>query len=71
MTQRLRKPLVELVTDINIRESLQWIYEYLIQVPILAGEFEHMEIDFQGAISNELIPHRLGFKPKDVIQTFN
>ncbi len=67
MTRRLRKPLVDLIKDINIRESLQWIYEYILQIPILRGDFKFFEVTFNGAVTDEKIPHNLGFTPKDII----
>lgn len=68
MALQLRKPLVELIEDANIRESLQWIYEYLSDISLLRGQFEHFDIEIQGA-TTEKIPHKLGFIPKDVILT--
>lgn len=67
---KLRKPLVELIEDPNIRESLTWLYEYLIQIPLLQGEFEFYEMDIRSTATDEAIVHKLGFVPKDVILTF-
>jgi hypothetical protein len=69
MAVQLRKPLVELIQDVNIRESLQWIYEYLSDISLLRGQFQHFEITFPAAKTDEKIPHKLGFVPTDVILT--
>jgi len=69
MPNNLRKPLVELIEDENVRESLQWVYEYLSQIPLLGGQFTHFIVKFSAAVANEKIPHKLGFTPTDVIQT--
>ena len=66
---RIRKPLVELIEDEAVRESLIWLYEYLVQLPILRGEFEFFEVDIRSSIVDESIPHKLGFVPKDIILT--
>lgn len=70
MSERLRKPLVELMQDMNIRESFTWLYEYLIRVPILKSELEHFERTFSQPLSQEKVPHGLGFTPKDIILTY-
>jgi hypothetical protein len=69
MTQDLRKPLVELIEDVNIRESLTWLYEYLIQVPILRGAWRFVETEVRSTGVDEEILHGLTFTPKDVILT--
>lgn len=69
MARQLRKPLVELIEDTNVRESLQWIYEYLSDISLLRGQFQHYSIEFPAPISDERIPHKLGFQPTDVILT--
>jgi hypothetical protein len=68
MTQ-LRKPLVELMEDVNIRESFTWLYEFLTQIPILQGDFKFFEFEIKSTNTAEKIPHRLGFVPKDIILT--
>lgn len=65
----LRKPLFDQIEDENVRDSLQWMWDYLKAVPLLQGEFEHFELSFTRAVTNEKISHRLGFKPSDIITT--
>ena len=67
---KLRKPLVELIDDENTRESLTWIYEFLINVPLLNGEFDFFEEEIRSTATDEKIVHKLGFVPKDVILTY-
>lgn len=70
MTERLRKPLVDLMNDENIRESFTWLYEFLTQIPLLNGDFEHFEYTIEQAVTDEKLPHKLGFTPKDIILTY-
>ena len=65
----LRKPLFDQIKDDNVRDSLQWMWEYLKAVPMLQGQFEHFELSFTRAVTNEKISHRLGFSPADIIVT--
>jgi hypothetical protein len=69
MTRPLRKPLVDLIEDVNVRESLSWLYEYLIQVPLLRGQFDFFEVQIFSTGVEEKVPHKLGFVPKDIIVT--
>lgn len=68
-TASLRRPIFEEITDERVRESIQWMYEYLLATPLLQGRFEHFSITTIGAVTNLKIPHTLGFAPKDIIQT--
>lgn len=65
-----RRPLIDQIKDITVRESLQWMYDYLQAVPLLSSNFEHFEQEFLKAETEVSVPHRLGFVPKDVIETY-
>jgi hypothetical protein len=69
MSIPLRRPIFEDIKDERVRESVQWLYEYLIAEPILRGKFEFFEITTKGAVTALKIPHNLGFQPKDIIKT--
>lgn len=65
----LRRPVFEAIEDERVREALQWMWEYLKAEPLLQGEFQHFELNFTAAVVNQMIPHRLGFVPRDIIET--
>ena len=69
MTTPLRRPIFEDIQDPRVRESIQWMYEYLIAEPLLVGKFEFFETTTIGAVTALKIPHNLGFLPKDIIVT--
>ena len=64
-----RRPVFEAMTDERVREALQWLYEYILQQPILQGNFQFFELTFDRAETNIQIPHQLALVPKDIIQT--
>lgn len=65
----LRRPILEDIKDPRVRESLQWMYEYLISEPLLLGKFDFFEVTTKGAVTALKVPHNLGFRPKDIIVT--
>lgn len=67
--QVLRRPIFDAIQDPTVRESMQWIYEYLLAIPLLKGNFEHFEVTFSTAVTNEKVNHNLGYAPKDIIVT--
>jgi hypothetical protein len=69
MSTQLRRPIFEDIKDQRVRESIQWMYEYLIAEPMLQGKFQHFEVTTRGAVTALKIPHNLGFMPKDIIVT--
>lgn len=69
MSIPLRRPVFDAIDDQRVRESIQWMYEYLIAEPILRGKFEFFEFSVGGAVTALKIPHNLGFRPKDIIKT--
>jgi hypothetical protein len=69
MGQILRKPLFDQIKDENVRDAVQWIWDYLSSVPMLRGQFEHFSLTFTRAVTNEKINHSLGFSPSDIIVT--
>jgi hypothetical protein len=68
-TPTLRKPLFDRIKDEGVRESVQYLYEYLISIPLIQSKFEHFEIAVKKAETNLNIPHSLGFQPKDIVLT--
>lgn len=64
-----KRPLIDQIQDITVRESLQWMYDYLQALPLLSSNFEHFQKEFLKAETEVSIPHRLGFTPLDIIQT--
>ena len=69
MSTQLRRPIFEDIKDQRVRESIQWMYEYLISESMLQGKFQHFEITTRAAVTALKIPHNLGFQPKDIIVT--
>ncbi len=65
----LRQPALEGIGDLATRESIQWILDYLSNQPLLSGQFQHFELEFNKIETNLKVPHSLGFQPLDVIQT--
>lgn len=65
----LRRPRLEEIPDENIRQSLQWLFDYLTTEVLLLSEFKHFEIEFNKAETELLFPHNLAFLPKDIIVT--
>ena len=69
MSSILRQPAVEGIEDLATRESIQWIFDFFKEQSFLRGNFQHMEFAFKKADTNVKVPHGLGFRPLDVIQT--
>lgn len=69
MSILIRVPPYEKLEDPVSRECFQWIIDYVRDVPLLQGSFRHFQLTFTRAETDLLIPHRLGFQPKDIIQT--
>ena len=59
----------ENIQDRVARDNFQKISESFRDNAILQGFWRFYEIAFTGAVLNKRIPHKLGFKPKDIIQT--
>ena len=69
MSGVLRRPIFEEIEDERVRESIQWLYEYLKQEALLRGKFDFFNITTKAAVTDLKIPHNLGFRPKDIIKT--
>lgn len=52
-----------------VRENFKRLNLFFQNESILKGSFKFFSLSFNGAVTNELIQHGLGFKPLDVIQT--
>lgn len=61
--------LTDLVKDAVARENFVKLQRFINDEEILKSGFTFYEIIFTQAETNKRIPHRLGFLPKDVIQT--
>jgi hypothetical protein len=68
MTQ-LRRPLLDAIKDGPVRESLQWMFEFLGSQPILLGNFKFYELVFTRAETALSVPHGQKIVPKDIVQT--
>lgn len=69
MANPLKRPLLEQVPNAVIRESLQYLYDFLADCPLLQGSFEFKTIGVKKAETELTIPHNLNFVPLDIIQT--
>lgn len=69
MTTRLKALLLESIQDNFVKQSFEFLRDFIQDDSILRGQFRHFEKTFD---KNEtlVIPHNLGFVPKDVIQTY-
>ena len=66
----IKRPILDAIVDVNIRQSLQWLYDYVQAEPLLgSSNFEHFQREFLKAETEVKVPHRLGFTPLDIIQT--
>lgn len=66
MTLNLR---IEEIPDPIVRDNFQRIEEWFRTLPLLKGTWRFIEINVDKAEANLKIPHRLRFKPTDVIMT--
>jgi hypothetical protein len=57
------------IEDPYVKESFSRLKQFLQGLPMLFGEFEFREIVASAAVTNMKVPHGLGFKPVDIIQT--
>lgn len=57
------------VDDEYSRDNFQQIERHAREQSLLRGRFKFFEITFAKAVTNFKFPHKLGFAPKDVIQT--
>lgn len=60
---------VEKIQDPIARENFQNIQQFLNDDTLTRGKFTFYEIIFTKAETHKRIPHRLGFVPKDILQT--
>jgi hypothetical protein len=66
MSKPLRRPTYDGIKDERVRDALQALHDYLANLPLLLSQFEHFQITTQSNAEIS-VPHRLGFKPKDLI----
>jgi hypothetical protein len=57
------------IKDEYSQENFKRIREFFREQSILRGEWEHMEISIPSMVTNFKYPHKLGFLPKDILQT--
>lgn len=62
--------LLNQISDPAVRSNFLKIIEYVRDTSVLQGKFKFFEIQLTQSETGKLIPHGLGFKPKDVIQTY-
>ncbi len=58
------------VKDDYVRENFTRIQNYFNDDTISKGQWKHFDLEFTTAVTNRLVPHRLPYKPLDLIQTF-
>ena len=69
MSLPLKRPLIDQITDVNVRQSFQWLFDYLQASVLLTSNFSHFELTFNKAETELIMPHGLGFAPLDIIIT--
>lgn len=57
------------IADPIVRENFSKLLEYVRTENLLLGGFKFFELTFTQAETNKKIPHGLGYRPKDIIQT--
>lgn len=63
--------LIQEIEDPVIRENFRRIQRELTEIQVLLkGEWKFFEITFTGVVTDFDYPHKLGFVPKDIIQTY-
>lgn len=65
----LRRPNFEGIEDPIAREALQYLYEASIGAAFLRSNFQFFTVTYETAVTEERLYHRMGFVPKDIIQT--
>jgi len=58
------------VKDEYIRENFKFIADYIRDFPLEKGQFKFFKIEVSSPLTNFKWPHKLGYQPKDVIQTY-
>lgn len=53
-----------------LQQNFEDLRGFILEQPLLNGEFRHCEITLDKAVTDYKFQHRLNFIPKDVIQTF-
>ena len=62
----LRLPAIENIKDQIVRDLFRLLRTEVKENPFLKGSFVLREYTFPQAVTNEKIPHGLGFLPKDI-----
>jgi hypothetical protein len=65
----LRRPNFEGIEDPIAREALQYLYEASLSAPFLRSNFQFFTVEFNSLVTEQRLYHRMGFVPKDIIQT--
>lgn len=58
------------IDDRYIKENFFRIDKFFRKVPFFRTEMTFFELEFTKALTLQKVPHGLGFKPTDLIQTF-
>jgi hypothetical protein len=67
---KIRQPLLEQIKDDAVKESLQWVVDFISQAALLQPEFKFFDLEFNKAETAVRIPHAMGFTPIDVLVTY-
>lgn len=67
--------MIALLLNLNdlppaIRQNFSKVQDFVRDSNILTAQFKHFEYTFTATQNNKQIPHKLGFLPQDLIQTF-
>lgn len=70
MSNTLQRPRLQAIETPEVRQALQWLYDYLDKSQVLGADFKLFDMNFTRAETNLKIPHGFDFIPMDIIQTF-
>lgn len=57
------------IDDKYIRENFFRLQKFIQKFPLFRGEWEFFSLNVTSAVTTSAIPHGLGFRPTDVLQT--
>lgn len=61
--------ILDKIEDDYAKENFKRIGDFLLKFPFFRGEWKFFELVFTQAETNKRLPHGLGFKPTDIIET--
>lgn len=67
MSNTIRDPRLENISDVNIRRAIEGLRDYMRETNVLAGTFKFLEFEFT-TNGTFVVPHGLTIQPIDIIQ---